>query len=38
MNILVACEESQEVCKELRKRGHRDFSCSNGNTVDRGYK
>lgn len=27
MNILVACEESQEVCKELRKRGHRAFSC-----------
>ena len=26
-NILVACEESQEVCKELRKRGHRAFSC-----------
>lgn len=27
MNILVACEESQEVCKELRRRGHRAFSC-----------
>lgn len=27
MNILIACEESQEVCKELRKRGHRAFSC-----------
>lgn len=27
MDILVACEESQEVCKELRKRGHRAFSC-----------
>lgn len=27
MNILVACEESQEVCMELRKRGHRAFSC-----------
>ena len=27
MKVLVACEESQEVCKELRKRGHRAFSC-----------
>ena len=27
MNILVACEESQRVCTEFRKRGHRAFSC-----------
>lgn len=26
MNILVACEESQRVCLELRKLGHRAFS------------
>lgn len=27
MNILVACEESQRVCVEFRKRGHKAFSC-----------
>ena len=27
MNILVACEESQEVCKAFRERGHNAFSC-----------
>lgn len=27
MNVLVACEESQEVCKAFRTRGHRAFSC-----------
>lgn len=27
MNVLVACEESQRVCIEFRKRGHRAFSC-----------
>lgn len=27
MNILVACEESQAVTKELRKLGHKAFSC-----------
>lgn len=27
MNVLVACEESQTVCKALRERGHRAFSC-----------
>jgi len=27
MNILVACEESQAVVKELRELGHRAFSC-----------
>lgn len=35
MNVLVACEESQEVCKAFRVRGHRAFSadlqeCSGG--------
>lgn len=27
MRILVACEESQAVCKELRMRGHDAYSC-----------
>lgn len=27
MNVLIACEESQEVCKAFRLRGHRAFSC-----------
>ena len=27
MNILVACEESQAVCKAFRDKGHRAFSC-----------
>jgi len=27
VRILVACEESQVVCKEFRKRGHEAFSC-----------
>lgn len=27
MNVLVACEESQRVCSELRKLGHSAFSC-----------
>lgn len=27
MNVLVACEESQTVCKAFRARGHRAFSC-----------
>ena len=27
MNVLVACEESQAVCKAFRKRGHNAFSC-----------
>lgn len=27
MNVLVACEESQTVCKEFRKLGHNAFSC-----------
>lgn len=27
MDVLVACEESQRVCIEFRKRGHRAFSC-----------
>lgn len=35
MNVLVACEESQAVCKAFRDRGHRAFSadilpCSGG--------
>lgn len=27
MNVLVACEESQQVCKAFRARGHNAFSC-----------
>lgn len=27
MNVLIACEESQEVCKAFRSKGHRAFSC-----------
>ena len=27
MKILVACEESQRVCTEFRKRGHEAYSC-----------
>ena len=27
MKILVACEESQAVCKAFRKRGHETYSC-----------
>lgn len=27
MNILVACEESQEVCKAFRAKGHTAWSC-----------
>lgn len=27
MKVLVACEESQEVCKAFRKMGHEAFSC-----------
>ena len=27
MNVLIACEESQEVCKAFRNLGHRAFSC-----------
>jgi hypothetical protein len=27
MKVLIACEESQAVCKEFRARGHEAFSC-----------
>ena len=27
MKILVACEESQEVCKAFREKGHEAYSC-----------
>lgn len=27
LNVLVACEESQTICKEFRKLGHNAFSC-----------
>ena len=27
MKVLIACEESQTVCKAFRKRGHEAYSC-----------
>ena len=27
MRVLVACEESQEVCKAFREKGHETYSC-----------
>lgn len=27
MRVLIACEESQEVCKAFRAKGHEAFSC-----------
>lgn len=27
MKVLIACEESQIVCKEFRARGHEAYSC-----------
>ena len=27
MHVLIACEESQEVCKAFRARGHEAYSC-----------
>lgn len=27
MNVLIACEESQTICKAFRERGHNAFSC-----------
>lgn len=27
MNVLIACEESQEVCKAFRSKGHEAYSC-----------
>lgn len=27
MKILIACEESQRVCIEFRKKGHEAYSC-----------
>lgn len=27
MRVLVACEESQTVCKAFRKKGHEAYSC-----------
>ena len=26
-NILIACEESQAICKAFRERGHNAYSC-----------
>ena len=43
MRILVACEESQAVTKELRKLGHEAYSCdivpcSGGGTLSGTFK
>lgn len=27
MNVLIACEESQRVCKEFLEKGHNAYSC-----------
>ena len=27
MRVLIACEESQTVCKAFRERGHEAYSC-----------
>lgn len=27
MKVLIACEESQRVCTEMRKLGHEAYSC-----------
>lgn len=27
MKVLIACEESQEVCKAFRRKGHEAYSC-----------
>lgn len=27
LKILIACEESQRICTEFRKRGHEAYSC-----------
>jgi len=27
MRVLVACEESQVICKEFRRLGHESYSC-----------
>lgn len=27
MKVLIACEESQEVCKAFRAKGHEAYSC-----------
>ena len=27
VKVLIACEESQEVCKAFRERGHEAYSC-----------
>ncbi len=27
MNVLIACERSQQVCKEFRALGHNAYSC-----------
>ena len=34
MNVLIACEESQRVCLEFRKKGHHAFSCDIINDQD----
>lgn len=33
MRVLVACEESQVVCKAFRERGHEAYSCDDGSVI-----
>lgn len=32
MNVLIACESSQTVCKAFRDKGHNAFSCDIAST------
>ena len=36
MKILIACEESQAVCKEMRRLGHEAYSIKAGDRIGQG--
>ena len=38
MKVLIACEESQEVCKAFRELGHEAYSCVNRYKVEKAKK
>ena len=38
MNVLIACEESQTVCKAFQERGHNAFSCEESQTVCKAFR
>lgn len=38
MKVLIACEESQEVCKAFRALGHEAYSCDIEDTYSRSAK